>query len=177
MKRYVIVSLIHGDARKFHEKLVQEISNKFKVRAQTLPMHITLKAPFEIEDISEVEQITEKFCNKNNKVNIDIKGIGHFRDNVIFMDIIPSKEAIQMNKDYYKELRNIKNLQWSNNEGENRKFHCTLASKNIRNKFEKIWNFVINEEISFSSVIDNITIMQYNFKDFKWDLYKKFQLK
>ncbi|AEB75281.1 2'-5' RNA ligase family protein [Clostridium botulinum] len=177
MKRYVIVSLIHGDVQKVHEKLVQEISSKFNVRPQTLPMHITLKAPFEIENINEVEQTTEKFCNKNNRVNIDIKGIGHFRDNVIFMDVIPSKEAIHMNKDYYKELKKIKNLQWSNNEGEKRKFHCTLASKNIKNKFRQIWNFVINEENNFSSIIDNIAIMEYNFRDFKWDLYKKFKLK
>ena len=176
MKRYVIVSLLEGEEKDFHGSLVKEVCDKFNVRPQKLPMHITLKAPFEIESIDEVEKTTEKFVENRKSCGIEIKNYDHFRDNVIFMDILPSKEALELHKEYYLELKEIEDLNWSNNEGESIKFHCTLVSRRISSKFKDIWNHVIEKEIFFKSAISNITIMEYNFYKNIWEVYKKFYL-
>ncbi|MBU5593219.1 2'-5' RNA ligase family protein [Clostridium sp. MSJ-4] len=173
MKRYVIVCLIHGEAQEFHEKLVGDVCSRFNFRPQKLPMHITLKAPFEIEDVSEIYKITEDFCSHKNRFNFIVKDFGHFRDNVIFMDIPYSKELSTLHKDYIKRLKGISNLQWSKNEGENTKFHCTIVSRRISHKFKEAFDYVNNYSPEFNVSFDNISIMEYNFETFKWDLYKQ----
>jgi hypothetical protein len=60
--RYVIVCLIKGEALAFHEKLVEDICEKFKVKRQRLPAHFTIKAPFETEKILELESLVESYC-------------------------------------------------------------------------------------------------------------------
>ncbi|MEW8955416.1 2'-5' RNA ligase family protein [Clostridium sp.] len=177
MKRYVIVTLIEGEAKDFHENLVKEICERFNVKPQKLPMHITLKAPFEIESIEEVEKVTEKFVENKNSCAIEIKDYNHFRDNVIFMDVLPSIEAKELHREYYKLLKDIKDLKWSSNEGEDIKFHCTLVSRRISSKFKDIWDYVIKKQASFKSEMKNITIMEYNFHKNTWEIYKKFYLK
>jgi 2'-5' RNA ligase len=177
MKRYVIVCLIKGKAQEFHERLVKDVCNNFKVSPQKLPMHITLKAPFEIDDIKPIEKITEDFCMKNLSSTIDIKGFGYFRNNVIFMDVKPSKKTIELHNRYIELLEKVPNLQWSKNEGKERKFHCTIVSKRISEKFDEILKYVCDNTVNFHCDFDNISIMEYNHTLYKWELYKCFSLK
>ena len=52
--RYVIVSALSGEALKLHEQITAEVCSKFKVRRTKLPGHITLKAPFDTDNIDEI---------------------------------------------------------------------------------------------------------------------------
>lgn len=176
MKRYVIVCLIKGEAQRFHEKLVIDVCYKFKVKPQRIPMHITLKAPFEIGDISEIEKVTKEFAEKSKSCSIKIKDYGCFRENVIFMDVEPSYEAVEVHDKYMDVLKNVPNLEWSRNEGKGRKFHCTVVSKKIEKNFKDIWEYVNEHKAEFDTAFDNISIMEYNKILYKWELYKSFEL-
>lgn len=177
MERYVIVCLINGEALKFHEQLVNEVCNKFNVVPQRLPGHFTIKAPFEIEDIGEVEELTKSFCDQHLKSTIKLEGYGHFREDVIFMDIIPSEEAIKVHDEYIEQLEVINGLTWSKNEGKGRKFHCTVVSKRIREKYNDIWNYVKNYPCSFECYFDNISILIWDKNKRRWVTYRSYKLK
>lgn len=176
MKRYVIVCLIKGKAQEFHEKLVKDVCNKFKVSPQKLPMHITLKAPFEIDDIKSIEKITEDFCKKNSSSTISIKDFGHFRDNVVFMDVKPSKETIELHNRYIELLEKVPNLEWSKNEGKERKYHCTIVSRRISKNFDEIMKYISKNTVDYHCEFNNISIMEYNHTIYRWELYKYFLL-
>lgn len=175
MERYVIVCLLKGEVLDFHEKLVSDVCKTFGVKRQKLPAHFTIKAPFEAESIDELEKITEEFCSKNVKASIKMEGINHFRDNVVFLDIHPSKEAVSIHDKYIDELKKLNWLEWKKNDGKGKKFHCTVVSKRINHKFNDIWDYVLEYNPYFETYFDNIAILRW--KDYKWETYKEYSLK
>ncbi|ERI95607.1 hypothetical protein HMPREF1982_00081 [Clostridiales bacterium oral taxon 876 str. F0540] len=173
--RYVIVCLIKGEALEYHEKLVSDICKRFNVKRQRLPAHFTIKAPFESDDIQEIEKITEEFCHNNRPTSIVISNFGFFRESVIFMDIKASKECIAVNKHYIDLLKTVSGLEWKRNEGGNKVFHCTLVTKLFPDKFHSIWNYVSNFECNFKTEFDNISILKWD-KD-RWVNFKEYTFK
>jgi 2'-5' RNA ligase len=175
MERYVIVCLIKGEALEFHERLVGEVCEKFNVKRQRLPAHFTIKAPFETDNISEIEELTEDFCKTMKRSAMILKNYGHFRDSVVFMDVIPSKEALEVHDKYIDVLLGVKWLEWKRNEGKGRVFHCTIVSKLLGHKFKPIWDYVITLPFSFNSYFDNISILRWE-KD-RWITFREFAFK
>lgn len=172
--RYVIVCLIKGEALTFHEKLVSEICTKFKVKRQRLPAHFTIKAPFEHEDISQLERLTEEFCSSAQITNINLDGFGHFREDVAFIDVKTSSQAVKVHDDYIDALKTISWLEWKRNEGKGRVFHCTLVSKIPKGKFKDIWNYISTFNCHFETTFDNISILRWD-KD-RWVTHNEYML-
>lgn len=175
MMRYVIVCLLKGEVLDYHEKIVEDVCTKFNVKRQKLPAHFTIKAPFEADNIDELEKLTEKFCSRNEMTSIKVKDFGHFRDNVIFIDIYPSKEAIDVHDKYVDELKKLSWLEWRDNDGKGKKLHCTIVSKRIREKFNDIWKYISDYQPNFETYFDNISILIW--RDNRWETYKEYSLK
>jgi 2'-5' RNA ligase len=173
--RYVIVCLIKGEALTFHEKLVSDICDKFKVKRQRLPAHFTIKAPFESNDINDLEKLTEEFCGARAEVDIKIDGFGHFREDVVFMDVKTSKEAVAVHDAYIDVLKAIPWLEWKRNEGKGKVFHCTLVSKIPSGKFNDIWNYASRFSCYFETAFNNIAILRWE-KD-RWVTHKEYKFK
>lgn len=176
MNRYVIVNLLNGEPLEFHEKTVDNVCHKFKVQPQKLPGHITLKAPFETDNIDEVEEVIAEFIKIHAKAPIKLEGFNHFRDNVIFMEIFPSQDAVVLHKSLYKSLKTLDFLEWKTHEGEKITFHSTIVSRRISPKFQEIWDYVNSLDYSFDTYLDNITIMNWG-ENRRWNVYKQFELK
>lgn len=178
--RYVIVCLLKGNVLKFHEKLVEGVCFKYDVKRQRLPAHFTLKAPFETENIKDVEKTLERFTNTKQKEPITIDGFGHFDTRVIFMDVKLSNEAIIIYDELISELKNIPWMTWRKNDGEsgiNKSFHCTIVSKLNDKKFEPIWEHVSKYNPEFSTYFDNISILKWDENKRKWVNHKEYKLK
>lgn len=173
--RYVIVCLIKGDALNFHEGLVSDICDRFKVKRQRLPAHFTIKAPFERDNIRDLEELTEKFCSERQTADIKLDGFGRFREDVVFMHVKPSKEAEAVHDEYIDILKTVKWLDWKRNEGKGRIFHCTIVSKIPNGKFKDIWNYTSNFSCYFETVFNNISILRWE-KD-RWVTHKEFKFK
>lgn len=173
--RYVIVCLIKGEAGEFHSEMVKSVSRSFNVQGQKLPAHFTIKAPFEYDDISEIEKITDEFCNNASKSSFMMEGYDHFKNNVVFMDIKPSKETISAVESYISALKVVPNLQWKPNEKGKRRFHCTIVSRMPEDKYTDIWNFVHNHKYSYQVYFDNISILIWS--KYRWVTHKEYSLK
>lgn len=172
--RYVIVCLLKDEVLEFHEKLVSEVCSTFKVQRQKLPAHFTIKAPFEADNIEELEKITEEFCSTNPKTPIKLEGFDSFRKDVVFIHIKPSQEAVEIHDKYIDVLKKLDWLEWKENEGKGKRFHCTIVSRRIREKFSEIWEYVNKFNPSFNMYFDNISILIW--KNNKWETYKEYKL-
>lgn len=139
---------------------------------QRLPAHFTIKAPFERDEIDDIEKVTLEFTSLNCKEDIKIKGFNHFRDNVIFMDIIPSKEALDLVYKYIDVLKSVPNLEWKDNEKGEKKLHLTVAVKRIRDKYKEIWEYVNHYSPDFNTYFDNISILYW--VNGGWKVYKEY---
>lgn len=173
--RYVIVCLLNDEVKQFHARLVEDVCVKFNVRPQKLSAHFTIKAPFESEDISDIIEISSNFCEKYKSEEVELQGFGHFRNDVIFMDIKPSAKALVVNEQYINELKKINDLTWKKNEFKEKKYHCTIVSRRISSRFSEIWEYVNKHKYSYKTNFDNITIMIW--QDNTWKIYKQFYLR
>lgn len=173
--RYVIVCLIKGDALKFHENLVQDVCRRYTVSRQRLPAHFTLKAPFETDQIVEVEELIRDFCANRPKTRIGIEGFDHFREDVVFMDIKPSNAAMETCNDFVDVLKGVPWLEWKRNEGRNKRLHCTIVTKIPNDKYYDIWNYVREHQCSFDTYFDNISILKWDIN--RWVTYREFNFK
>ena len=173
---YVIVSVLKGKAGKFNNDLRREVYRKFKAKSSKLPAHFTIKAPFEHNDsIEELEKIIADYCNSHKKQEYIVEGFDHFDDRVIFMDVKMSDESRRLHDELIDELTKVSYLNFTEKDGRNKRIHVTIASKNIRGIFHKLWDFTNNIQYSFKEEFDNVAI--YKWKDNTWVLHKEFNMK
>ncbi|CAH2213455.1 2'-5' RNA ligase family protein [Tepidibacter aestuarii] len=172
--RYVIVSVVKGDAGNFNNNLRKEVFEKFKARSSKLPAHFTIKAPFESDDINDLENILDNFSKSHNSSEYKIKGYDHFDDRVIFMKVLMSDEGKTIHDKLIDDLNKINYLDFSKEDGKDKVFHVTISSKKIRNIFNKLWNYVSLIPCNFDCHFDNICI--YKWVDNTWVLHKEYLL-
>lgn len=174
--RYVIVSVVEGEAGNFNKAIRNDIFEKFKAKSSKLPAHITVKAPFECDkEITELESVIESFCNENSKVNYEISGYGKFDNRVVFMNVVDNNELRSLHKRFVRAISDINYVNFGSHEGEDAIFHITIASKKIKDTFTSVWNYVNEKDCSFKVEFNNITIFKW--EENTWKLYKKYVLK
>lgn len=171
--RYVIVSTVKGEAGDFNNNMRKELYEKFKAKSSKLPAHFTIKAPFEYnEDISELEHAIEDFCRSNRKTNYILDKYNHFDKRVIYMDVQMSPEAKKVHDELIDLMSDFSYISFKENEGKNKIFHVTLASKKLTPMYNEIWDYVNNYPFNFECLFDNVSI--YMWEDNAWKLYKEF---
>lgn len=171
--RFVIVSVVKGEAGTFNNNMRKELYEKFKAKSSKLPAHFTIKAPFEYdEDISELEYNIENFCRNNKKTSYTMDKYNHFDDRVIYMNVNMSEEGQRVHDDLIDILDKFSYVNFKENEGKNKTFHVTLTSKKLRPIYNSVWNYVNKFPFKFECYFDNVCI--YKWYDNTWKLHKEF---
>ncbi|WP_419750857.1 2'-5' RNA ligase family protein [Terrisporobacter petrolearius] len=170
--RYVIVSVVKGEAGNFNNKLRKEVYEIFKAKSSKLPAHFTIKSPFEEEDIKSLEEVLETFVKNNKKANYILNGYDHFDDRVIFMKVNMSDEAKKLHDKLIDELSKINYINFTEKDGKNKIFHVTVSSKKIQKIYKDLWNYVNQFPFKFHCEFDNICI--YKWEDNTWKLHKEY---
>jgi hypothetical protein len=174
--KYLIVTLIKGEAEKFQQKLMYEIAKKFHVKGaaeRKPPAHITLKYSIQCEDIKPIEQNIEQFCKSHKKCKYKLNGFNHFEKKVIFLEVIPS---VEMKKLHIQLIKHLGKIEWMTFKkfDKDTHFHSSIAHTDIKNKFDNIWSFVSNKPKKFDLELDNITLLKL--VDGVWKSHREFKL-
>lgn len=172
--RYVVVSILKGKAGIFNNNLRKEIFTKFKSKSSKLPAHFTIKAPFESEDISRLDDVLRIFCKNNKSQPYSIKGYDHFDNRVIFMKVLMSNEGKILHDKLIDVMSELDFINFSSHDGKDKIFHVTIASKKIQPIFNELWDYVKNINCNFNCTFDNISI--YRWEDNTWILYNEYLL-
>ena len=170
--RYVIVSVVKGPAGDFNNKIRKDVFDKFKARSSKLPAHFTIKAPFEYDNINDLEDIIHKFSITHSKAPYKIEGYNHFDNRVIYMDVKMSKEAKEIHDKLIDDLNTLPYINFDKNEGKNKIFHITISSKKIQKIYDKLWSYVNQFNCDFHCYFDNICI--YKWENNTWILHKMY---
>jgi len=174
--KYVIVYLIKGRAKKYQERLTNEISSKFKIRNLNnhISPHITLKTPFKKNNIKDIENFLDKFSKKKKKFKIKICRFGSFKNKVIYLNIVTDRNYFRFQGDLIESLSNNK-LVYIRKIDLSYKPHATIGFAKNPMQFKKIMDFFAKYNPNFTLNFDNITILKKPKN--KWILYKEFNLK
>lgn len=177
-QRFSIFYLIKGKAGKLQQRLAKEVGPKFGENyliENPLPAHITLKAPFDLDNLEQLEKTLINFVNSQKvQGKITIKGFGNFRRFVAFMNTKFSQDSKKIQKELIEELKKIKisiekfDIKY--------KPHATISYGNTKETFDKIWNYLNTlEKPEFELVFDNISLMRK--VNGKWEVYREFKIR
>ena len=172
--RYVIVSVVKGNAGNFNNNLRKEVFQNFGAKSSKLPAHFTIKSPFESDNINDLENILDDFSKKHKATPYKIKGYDKFDDRVIFMKVLMSKEGQKVHDELIDELSKIPYINFSSHDGKDKIFHVTISSKKIQKIFNDLWEYVTPISCDFDCSFDNICI--YKWEDNTWKLHKEYTL-
>ena len=173
--RYVVVSVVKGEAGNFNNNLRKEVYEKFNAKSSKLPAHFTIKSPFETDNIVQLENTLDKFSKENYSAPYKIKGYDHFDDRVIFVKVIMSKEGKILHDNLIDSMSSIDYINFDKLDGKNKIFHITISSKKIKNIFNDLLNYVSYIPCDFNCNFDNICI--YKWENNTWVLHKEYLLK
>jgi len=177
-RKYSIFYLLKGNAKNYRNKLVKEVGPTFGERYvfdSKLPAHITLKVPFETNDIKNIEENLKEFVKNHKESKIKIIEFGHFRRFVAFLKFEFSKNALSIQKDLINSLNKIKDISISKTDKQWHP-HATISYGNTKKSFNGIWEHLKKlKRPYFEIMFDNITIMKKSGK--YWKIHKKFKLK
>ena len=170
---YTVVCMLDGDAAVFNDDLRKDVRNTFHAKLSTLPPHFTIKEGFKYDgDISDLVSTIETFCQNEKAKPYQIDGYGNFRNDVVFMNVLMSDEAKEMHDRLIDKMDEISYINFSEKDWKNKDFHVTIASKQIRRFFERLYEFVKQRPCHFDCMFNNVTIFKWG--DRKWDIYREF---
>ena len=171
--RYVIVSVVNGDAGDFNNNLRRELYKRFNAKSSKLPAHFTIKAPFEYDgNITDLEDTIKNTIKDKKAINYSIDGYDHFDNRVIFMKVLMSNEGQKVHDELIDDLSKIPYINFSSHDGKDKIFHVTISSKKIQKIFKDLWDYVTPIRCDFDCSFDNICI--YKWEDNTWKLYREF---
>ncbi len=173
--RYVIVSVVKGPAGNFNNNLRKEVFEKFGAKSSKLPAHFTIKAPFEADDISDLDYLLKDFSNTHNAVSYKIKNYDHFDNRVVYMDVKMSKEGKILHDELIDELEKLPYINFQSHDHKNKVFHVTISSKKIQKIYYELWDYVNQIPCDFNCKFDNISVFKWD--NNTWVLHSEYLLK
>lgn len=172
--RYVIVSIVDGEAGEFNNNLRKELYEDYGVKSSKLPAHFTIKSPFECDDISELENTLDIFSKNNKSASYRICGYDHFDNRVIFMKILMSKEGQLVHDKLIDALSKFNYINFDIHDGKDKTFHVTISSKKIQKIYNDLWNYINKIPCEFKCEFNNISV--YKWIDNTWKLHNRYNL-
>lgn len=117
----------HNLIRDIELRLAKETKN-FAGLGQ--PPHVTVKRPFDVDkikDIHKCQEIMNDLAARSKPFNLKFSGIGNFSDKVLYLHPIYNENLVTIHNELVDEIETIRPGSKGTREGENIKFHSTLA--------------------------------------------------
>lgn len=165
--------IMEGAVFNFMRKIEIDLYDRFgfKNGMQQGP-HITVKPPFEVQQISEYVEYLEVLCEKIEPLEIELEGFNSFGKKVIYMDV---KNTEILSK-IYETISSDLNIHVENEE---MIFHGTLAYNDIKEEdFDKAYKY-LNEKFKpkFKVVAKKIGLFYKLPEDNGWIIIKECKIK
>jgi len=176
--KYSIFYLIRGEAEKYNQQLVKTVGPMFDENymiEHPLPVHITLKAPFETDKINDLEVLLSEFVKKQKIGKIRVRDFGNFKRFVAFMETKFDSDSKRIQRNLVKEIEDNEIAKLHEFDRKHNP-HSTIAYGNTKKSFDGIWSYLQTlEKPDFDLVFDRVAIMKK--MRGKWEVYREFKIK
>lgn len=178
MDQYFLALLPPENIRQQVRKIKEEIRDTYQSKkALRLPAHITLQAPFKLEEerVPHVLKVLEEFADTESPFNIILSGFGAFPPRVIFLEVANPGPVKHLQKALHEVMLQIVP---GEDELKDRKFHphITVATRDLQQKqFQTAWEEFRRRDFSASFTAHSMTMFRHNGKS--WDILREFLFK
>lgn len=161
--RYFIGYVATGEIETYYNALTADLHERFGVQdlSKRVPPHITLKPPFDADDISPMEEQVESFLKGKKAMPFRVEGFDAFWENreTIFL-AVHADATLDM---FLKECRT--------------EFHHMSVARHLNgDSFEEVWGYVASlPNPRFEAWFDNLTL--FVLENEKWEVKRTFRFK
>lgn len=127
--------LLDDNCHNFIRQIQLELHQHIGIGLARQSPHITIKSPFETNDIQKHIDYLEKLSKEIRPFEITFAGFGSFEKKVIFLDVL---ENIDLTRLHHRILRDVKtrfDLEPHKLEGKNVRFHASIAGFSQEEQF------------------------------------------
>lgn len=178
MDQYFIALLPPENLREQIKEIKKEIKDKYQSeKALRLPAHITLQAPFKLEEerLPHLLKVLEEFAATEESFEIELSGFGAFPPRVLFIEVGNPASVKHLQKALHEVMLQITPVEVG---GKNQKFHphITVATRDLHQKqFRRAWEEFRIRDFSASFTAHSLTIFRHNGKN--WNTVRDFFFK
>jgi 2'-5' RNA ligase len=174
--RYFIGTVIEQEPAWYYDAITADLARQFDIQnlSQIAPPHITLKAPFEIDDVSEVETKLGEISKLYKKIPAVIEGFDVSEESgTVFLSVHIEKEYLQKIEEIIRLLEPL---------GENKKWeffpfrpHISVARRLDLMQLKAVRNYVQTLPAPrFEAFLGNLTLLR--FEKPEWMIADRFPL-
>lgn len=133
--------------------------------------HITIKTPFETEDVEVFDSYLKKIAEKLTPFELCISGIGYFEPSVVYLAIKESKEL----RGLYEKINQDFQRDFEMDINEEMIFHLTLAYKDLtKQNFRNIKKYLKEKDPQFCFTVNTLGLFYFLPDEDSWILYKRY---
>ncbi len=173
---YLIEFRFHGHAKKYLKKQIWDVGKKFKVKGvtkkQVVP-HISLVGPFKTGNQKQIVSTFLNVCKKQGTMKFKLSGFDRFDNRVVYVNVDPSNNLIQFRKELFNALEpKIKTV--DTDYLDPFAFHSTIAFKDIKRKFNKIWKYLAAKKTKpINQTLIRVTLLKGKKILYEYDFMQK----
>ena len=177
--RHIIVHLVRGKAKDYHEALTADLVEKFDVFPihDRIQPHLTLKRWFELDetDLNSLYEILDQYAAAHTQSDYVMDSFNNFRDDVIFLDVTPSTKMQSDALELLEALRTHPGLEFDEYDNGS-DFHATLTMAALKPfDYDAIRSYLGTiEQPNFTMKFDNIASLKK--VDDKWVVDRVWEL-
>ena len=175
--------LANNDLENYAKKLVLKAQNigKLGFEACRLPFHVSLKQPFDIDNLDSIEEYFDNFVKTINPVTIHFTELDLWKANIMGNDsgVISIKaertqQLDELQKRFFTELNNTFG-ECKADHDDNYVFHMTISYGLAPSvQYDKVFNELKGDNYNFESVFNQLGLFYYeDIKPGAYFCYKK----
>ena len=167
--------IVNDSSHNFIRQIQVELNQELGFRISRQSPHVTIKTPFEVEEIEPLTQYLENLAKEIQPFPIRLKGFGYFGEQVIFLDV---EEKDSLNQLHWRILNDLKEefaIEPHQFEGDNVKFHASVAGYSDPEDFQNAQNYLKRYQPDFQFQATTLGIF-YHLGNDGWVVYRKISL-
>jgi 2'-5' RNA ligase len=170
--------ILEDECHNYSRKLELELCEKFGFCCGLKQSpHITIKAPFEAEQLNPFVDYLEKLAKETSPFEIKLEGFNYFGNNVIFLDVKENQHLKDLHFKVLKDLKDKFDIDQNEFEGKNVKFHSTLATSDItERKFIEAKQYLEKYDPKFKFTAKTLGIFYDLGEDAGWIIVRRIKL-
>jgi 2'-5' RNA ligase len=153
--------LLNDECHNFVRQIQLELHQNLGLRLARQSPHITIKAPFETEDIKPHIAYLETLAATINPFEIEFNDFGTFGDKVIYLAPSENPALLDLHHQVLAEVADQFNLKPHQFEGENIRFHASIAGFSDAQKFKEALGYLQSIRVNLKFQIKTLGLFYY----------------
>ena len=138
--------LLNDECHNYIREIQLELHQKFGTHLARQTPHITVKSPFDVphpfQSLAPFYAYVESLAKQTKPFEIFFDGFNSFGQNVLFLEVAENPALYQLHEKILGDVQDKFGLEPHEFEGQNVKFHASIAGFQEPEKFEEVSNYL-----------------------------------